>query len=296
MPERIRPLRLALPALVCAALALAVAAAHAARPVPALTGRVVDQARLLSPATAAKLERDLAALEASDSTQVAVLTVPSLDGDSLEEFSIKVVEAWKLGRDRKDNGALLLVAHKERKVRIEVGRGLEGKLTDLVSGRIIRGDIVPRFKQGDFDGGIAAGVGAIVGTVRGEYRWVGGERRGGRGGHREGLGTYVVIFVVFLLLARMGLILGTVAGGVALPVVAAMLFPAITYNGQVALGVVGLILGLITAAVMRLVGALGGRAGFFLGPGGFLGGGGGGGGGFSGGGGSFGGGGASGDW
>ena len=101
--------------------------------------------------------------------QIVVLTIPTLAGENLEEFSIKVAEAWKIGQKGLDNGAILLIAKQERKIRIEVGRGLEGKLTDLVSGRIIRGVISPKFKQGDFEGGIAAGVSAVMAAVRGEF-------------------------------------------------------------------------------------------------------------------------------
>src|SRR5919109_359798 len=127
--------------------------------VPALRGHVNDYAGILSAGAVQRLEQSLAEFERSDSTQIVVLTVPSLEGDSLEEFSIRVAEAWRIGQAGKDNGAILLVAKEERKVRIEVGRGLEGKLTDLVSGRIIRGEITPRFKAGDFDGG---GVGRVI--------------------------------------------------------------------------------------------------------------------------------------
>src|SRR5512136_3045756 len=145
------------------------AAAHPLE-VPQLQGRVNDYAQILSPKGKAAVERELLALEQSDSTQVVVLTVPSLEGASLEEFSIRVAEVWRIGQKGLDNGAILLVAKGERKIRIEVGRGLEGKLTDLVSGRIIRGEIAPRFKAGDIDGGVAAGVSAIMAVVKGEYK------------------------------------------------------------------------------------------------------------------------------
>ncbi|HOI17350.1 MAG TPA: TPM domain-containing protein, partial [Geobacteraceae bacterium] len=141
----------------------------AALDVPPLRAHVNDTAGMLSSAAEQKLEQELTAFEKSDSTQIAVLTIPSLEGESLEDYSIKVAEAWKIGQKGKDNGAILLIAKQERKIRIEVGRGLEGKLTDLLSGRIIRGEIAPRFKAGDFDGGVSAGVGAIMAAVKGEY-------------------------------------------------------------------------------------------------------------------------------
>ncbi|HXC94003.1 MAG TPA: TPM domain-containing protein, partial [Geobacteraceae bacterium] len=137
---------------------------------PALRGHVNDYAAMLSPERAAALEQQLSDFERSDSTQIVVLTIPTLGGESIEEFSIKVAEAWKIGQKGVDNGVILLVAKAERKVRIEVGRGLEGKLTDLVSGRIIRADIAPKFKTGDFDGGIVAGANALIEVAKGEYK------------------------------------------------------------------------------------------------------------------------------
>lgn len=145
--------------------------------VPPATGYVVDHAGLLSPGTRLKLEQFLENFEKSDSTQLAVLTIPSLQGEALEGYAIKVAESWGIGQKGKDNGALLLVTQAERKVRIEVGYGLEGRLTDLLAGRIIDDEITPRFKQGDFDGGIIAGVAAMAEAVRGEYQ---GSGRTGR--------------------------------------------------------------------------------------------------------------------
>jgi uncharacterized protein len=149
---------------------LLLAAPCAAVDVPPLRGHVNDYAGLLSPAAAQKLEAELSAFEQSDSTQIAVLTIASLEGQDLEQYSIGVVEQWKIGQKGIDNGALLLVVKNDRKTRIEVGRGLEGKLTDLVSGRIIRNEMTPAFKRGEFDAGVSAGVHAIMATVRGEYQ------------------------------------------------------------------------------------------------------------------------------
>jgi len=138
--------------------------------VPYLAGRVNDVAGILSNSTHAELESLLKAHEDSTSNQVAVLIILSLEGESLEEFSIKVAETWKLGQKGKDNGVLLLVAKEDRKVRIEVGRGLEGDLTDQTSGMIIRHEIVPRFRDGDYDAGVRAGVIAILGAIKGSYK------------------------------------------------------------------------------------------------------------------------------
>ncbi|MBF0298130.1 MAG: TPM domain-containing protein [Oligoflexia bacterium] len=125
---------------------------------------------MLSENSRQEIENKLIQLENSDSTQVVVLTIPTLEEENLEEFSIKVAQKWQIGKNKKDNGVILLVAKQERKVRIEVGRGLEGKLTDLVSGRIIRQEIVPYFREEDYNLGLVAGVNSIIAVVKGEYQ------------------------------------------------------------------------------------------------------------------------------
>ena len=137
--------------------------------VPPLTGRVMDLAHVLSAETAAALTSDLAAHETKTGNQVTVLVLPSLEGEPLEEWSHRVATSWKLGQKGTDNGVLLLIALKEKKVRIEVGYGLEGTLTDLRSAHIIRNEIVPRFRAGDIPAGIQAGVAAILNTIEGTY-------------------------------------------------------------------------------------------------------------------------------
>ncbi|HKN87573.1 MAG TPA: TPM domain-containing protein [Nitrospiraceae bacterium] len=137
--------------------------------VPPLTGRVVDLANLLPTDVAASLSAELAEHERKTGNQIAVLTLPSLEGESLEEFSHRVATTWKLGRKGNDNGVLLLVVPGERRIRIEVGYGLEGTLTDAKSSQIIRREIVPHFKSGDFASGISAGVEAIMATIEGSY-------------------------------------------------------------------------------------------------------------------------------
>jgi uncharacterized protein len=153
-----------------AALALAAAAAApaAAKEVPYLSGRVVDEAGMIPPDVAQRIETELEALERDTGIQVAVLTVPSLEGEVLEDYSLRVAETWALGRQGEDDGALLLVARDDRKMRIEVGYGLEGRLTDLQSGRILDDVMRPKFRSGDFGGGIEAGVDALAGTLRGD--------------------------------------------------------------------------------------------------------------------------------
>ncbi|MBT0664570.1 TPM domain-containing protein [Geobacter pelophilus] len=266
--------------------------------VPALQGRVNDYAGLLSPAAVQEVDGLLAGLEQSDSTQVVVLTVPTLEGEPVESFGIKVAEAWKIGQKRLDNGAILLIAKQERKIRIEVGRGLEGKLTDLLAGRIIRDEIAPFLKQGDFDSGIKAGVAAIAKVVRGEYQAQDKSRdlhRVKKGFHPS-LTLLVFLLVAIVFLGSISRFLGGLAGAVGLPLAAFLSFSGIGIAMLLGLAVAGFVLGLIVVAIFGS-----GGGGFWWGGGGFggYGGGdgwGGSGGGFSGGGGDFGGGGASGDW
>lgn len=145
------------------------AAAHAAPQIPALSGRVVDSANILSPATETQLSQQLAAHETSTSNQLVVLTVPDLQGYAIAEFALHAARNWQLGQRDLNNGALLLIARDERKIRIEVGYGLEGDLTDARSKRIIQKVIRPAFKQGNFDDGVSAGTDAIIGTIEGTY-------------------------------------------------------------------------------------------------------------------------------
>jgi len=164
--------------------------------VPPATGYVNDRADMLSPATERKLEEALRAFESSDSTQLVVLTIPSLEGEAPEEYSLRVAESWGIGQRDKDNGALLLIARDERKVRIEVGYGLEDRLTDLLAGRIIDLEITPRFRRGDFDGGILAGVEAMARAVRGAYRAEPAQKR-----RSSGFWTLLLFLGPWLLLA-----------------------------------------------------------------------------------------------
>ncbi len=139
-----------------------------AKDVPFLSGRVNDLAGIIPEPTRQQIENELKAYEAESGAQVAVLTVDSLDGDSLEEFSHRVASTWRLGQKHKDNGVLLLVAKGDRKMRIEVGYGLEPQLTDAQSGRILDNVVRPKFRAGDFGGGVRDGVESILGTLRGQ--------------------------------------------------------------------------------------------------------------------------------
>ena len=141
--------------------------AHALE-VPLLSGRVVDNAELLSPAARAEIAAKLKAHEDSTGNQIAVLTIPALEGESVEGYAVRVFETWKLGVKGKDNGVLLVVVPRERKLRIEVGYGLEGVLPDAVCSRIIRNVIAPPFKAGQFDQGLQDGVAALIGQLEGK--------------------------------------------------------------------------------------------------------------------------------
>ncbi|MDY0189716.1 MAG: TPM domain-containing protein [Desulfuromonas sp.] len=157
---------------------LCVVSVQAELEIPQLRGYVNDGANMIPAATELKLEQFLEQFENSDSTQVVVCTLPSLEGEDLEGAAIRIATQWQLGQRDKDNGALLLIAQQERKIRIEVGYGLEGKLTDLLAGRIIDNEITPRFKQGNFTDGIVAGVLSITEAVRGEYTGSGKSKKG----------------------------------------------------------------------------------------------------------------------
>ena len=136
--------------------------------VPPLTGRVVDQTGTLSGGDVAALTQSLKDLETRKGSQIAVLIVPTTDGEAIEQFSLRVAEAWKIGRKKIDDGALLVVAKNDRRLRIEVGYGLEGALTDATTKRIIDEDITPKFKSGDFAGGVSAGVSRMIRVIDGE--------------------------------------------------------------------------------------------------------------------------------
>jgi uncharacterized protein len=281
---------------------LAVAPAHAQGlvPVPPLEARVTDLTGTLTAGEQADLEQKLAAFEQRKGTQVAVLIVPRVAPETIEQYSLRVVEAWKLGREKPDDGVLLLVALEERALRIEVGYGLEGALPDAVARRIIDETITPLFRQGDFHAGIDAGVERIMRVVEGEAlpppdpRWRG---QPGNPGSLVPVVFFVVLVVGSVLRGLLGRSLGAIAtGGIA----GGLVYLLSRVIGFSILAGLGALLFSLFAGVARSV--RGGRGGGWGGPplgggwGGGLGGGGFGGGGFGGGGGGFGGGGASGRW
>ena len=170
------------------------AASVAALDVPYLAGRVNDLAGALSPAARDRIEQKLQGLEQRTGAQVAVLVIPSLEGDSLEAYSVRVAQTWKLGRKGIDDGVLFLVAKNDRKMRIEVGYGLEPKLTDALSRQILDDRVRPRFRAGDFDGGVEAGVEAVGAVIAGERLPPPAARRGTRGAGADRL-----LFILFFM-------------------------------------------------------------------------------------------------
>ncbi len=262
--------------------------------VPSLTARVNDYAGMLSPSTRQQLESVLTELEKSDSTQLAVLTITSLEGENLEDFSLKVVEQWKLGQKSLDNGALLLIAKNDRKLRIEVGYGLEGVLTDLQSSRIIRDIITPQFRNGNFDQGVIDGVSAMIGIVRGEFSEQDVTNSGnGSQGNTAGLMIFLIfaLFNIGKMFGRNKIMAGTI-GAVVAPIVGSL------FLGPQWPILLALIPGGFFAAYLAsaLLGSFSGSSGGHRGGYGGYSSGGSGGGGFGGGGGGFGGGGSSGSW
>ena len=265
--------------------------------VPPLKGRVNDDAGMLSPTTRQSLERNLEALERTETTQIVVLTVASLAGDSLEAFSLRVVEQWQIGQKDFDNGVLLLIVQRDRKLRIEVGYGLEGRLTDLVAGRIIRNVMVPRFRAGQFDQGVLDGVNAMIAAVKGEFETAAAPappRPPGAGAHHGMFGFILALFILHVL-GRLRRSLGILAGGFMVPIVGSAVL-GFSLPLFLMLIPVGLVAGLLAGVVGGPLN-FGHAHGRHRGGGFWIGGGGSGGfGGFSGGGGGFGGGGASGSW
>jgi uncharacterized protein len=264
--------------------------------VPPLTGRVVDQTGTLSSTDIAALTQKLQDFEAKKGSQIAVLIVPTTAPEAIEQYSIRVAETWKIGRRKVDDGVILLVAKDDHKLRIETGYGLEGALTDVAARRIIDEIITPKFRTGDFAGGISAGVDRIIAAVNGEplpapepQQSFGGE------GRIDMLFNPLVIFGVFvvggLLRTLLGRLIGSAATGGVVGLVAWLAI------GSLAFSLLAAVLAFAFAMFAESMVSSNGRSGSWSGGGGsFSGGGSSGGGGFSGGGGSFGGGGASGSW
>jgi len=164
--------------------------------VPALKHYATDLTGTLTPEQVAQLDQLLSSFDRTTSTQIVVLMIPSLNGDEIEDYSLRVAEANRIGKKGKDNGALLLVSKNDRKARIEVGYGLEGAVTDALSGQIIRQEIAPRFRQGDYYGGLRAGVEAIIAASKDEYH----ADPSSQGGRRSSPILFAVIMIAFALI------------------------------------------------------------------------------------------------
>jgi uncharacterized protein len=276
--------------------ALAPVGAFADVAVPSLHGRVTDVTGTLTRSQTTALENELAEFEARKGAQIAVLIVPTTEPETIEQYGIRVADAWKLGRKGVDDGAILLVAKKDRNLRIEVGYGLEGVIPDAVANRITDEIIVPFFKQGDYYGGIQAGVSRLIRLVDGEPLPPPSARDTSWAGWEQLVPfAFVAVFVLAgILRAIFGRLLGAAAAAAIATIVIWLVVGSIAV--AVLLGLLVFLFALIFGLQNR--GGYGGwssRPGGF-GAGGFRGGGFGGGGGFSGGGGGFGGGGASGSW
>jgi uncharacterized protein len=283
-------------------LALAVATPAAAQNFPQLTGRVVDQADLLNPQQEAQLTGKLEALQQRSSRQLVVVTVPSLDGYDIADYGYQLGRHWGIGQRGANNGVLLIVAPNERKIRIEVGYGLEGILTDALSNQIITNEMRPRFRANDYPGGINAGADAIIQQLQAppeaaEQRVVAAQQAENRRHaqrNRDGGAILPLVFWGFILLFVILPIFGAGLRGRRHRRNVAIWGPGTGSRGGSDIGwfLAGMALNSL-ARGSRRGGGWGGGGGSWGGGGGSWGGGGGG---FSGGGGSFGGGGASGGW
>jgi uncharacterized protein len=279
-------------ALLAAPLVFAAQLVAAQVPVPPLTARVTDLTGTLSADQRAALERKLAALESRKGSQLAVLLVPTTQPETVEQYAIRVFERWKLGRKAVDDGVLLVIAKNDRKLRIEVGYGLEGAIPDAIAKRIIDEEIVPPFKQGNFYGGVSAGADRIIKLIDGES--MPPPRRAAEPGSGwSGEGLFIAFIILAMLSQMMHSLLGRVPGAGVVGFSAGIL-------GYVLAGLaVAIVIGVIAFVLSLFIDAAGRSGRGWSSGGGWSSSGGGwssGGGGFSGGGGSSGGGGASGSW
>lgn len=268
-------------------------------PIPPLKQRVTDLTGTLPPADAQALDTKLAAWETQTGNQLAVLIVPSTQPEPIEAYSIRVADAWKIGRKGQDNGALLVLAKNDKKVRIEVGYGFEGVLTDVTARRIIGDTMAPLFRQNQFAQGIDAGVDQIIAVVnKGEP--LAAKPAAKPQSRSGGFPFEMMLIIVFVVVPVLGGILRRIFGTALGSTVGAGIVGAGAWVIAGSLLIAG-IAAVVALLVMLFAGAAGsgltrGSGGAWLPSGGWGGGGGGGGGGFSGGGGGFGGGGASGGW
>jgi len=273
--------------------------------VPPLTGRVVDQTGTLTSGDIAALNQKLKDLETRKGSQVAILIVPTTQPETIEQFSIRVADAWKIGRKKIDDGALMVVAKNDRHLRVEVGYGLEGSLTDVTTKRIIDEEITPRFRAGDFAGGISAGIERMIKVIDGEPLPAPQPPQWQDTGvlDESDLFNPVVLFGLFIVGAFLRTVLGRLVGAAATGGVAGLAAWLIagSLGAALLLGGIAFVIAMFAGGFVPLGAPGRGRYGGGWPGGGYSGGGwgggsGGSGGGFGGGGGGFGGGGASGSW
>ena len=182
--------------------------AWAAPKFPALTGRVVDDANILTPQTKADLDQKLAALEQNTSRQLVVVTIPSLGGYEISDYGYQLGRAWGIGQAKLNNGILFIIAPTEHKTRVEVGYGLEPIVTDAFSSVVIQTQVLPKFRKGDFNGGVEAGANALIEqlsleTSEAEKRAAAAAQKHGQGDGGGGLAGFLVTLVIFIFIARM---------------------------------------------------------------------------------------------
>lgn len=190
---------LALSVMLTAALLVGLASTASAEPkFPQLTGRIVDNANLLNAADRAVIETELKAIEDKSTDQVVVVTLPDLGGYAIDDYGYQLGRKWGIGQKGKDNGVLLIIAPNDRKVRIETGRGLEAHLTDAMSRIIIENAILPKFRRGDFSGGIRDGVRDIKATIEGDAEAVKERARGRVGEHQETDYTALIMMAIWI--------------------------------------------------------------------------------------------------
>lgn len=267
------------------------------QPVPRLTARVTDLTSTLTGEQQRALESKLAAFERQRGTQLAVLIVPSVAPESIEQYALRVVESWKLGRRGVDDGALLLIAKLDRKLRIEVGYGLEGAINDATAKRVISEVISPRFRNGDFSGGIEAGIDSLIKIVDGEQLPPPTSDVQPEGSTVDD-NLALLLFVGFLLVFVFGRVLRAIFGrflAAGIVGVAAGTATAVLLSSLVVSAIAGIVV-FLASLMFGTISSAGWSTGGFSWGSGRRGGGFGSGGGFSGGGGGFGGGGASGGW
>ncbi|MFA7193845.1 MAG: TPM domain-containing protein [Candidatus Paceibacterota bacterium] len=218
-----------------------------AKDVPEPSGHVTDLAKMLKTNQEAELEELLLSYKKTTSNEIAVLIIDSLEGEVLEQYSVKVAQQWGVGKKEKDNGVLLLISKRDRKIRIEVGYGLEGTLTDVLSGRIVDGEITPEFKDGNFYEGIKSGVDMIIKVIDGEYT-------------EENVQEEISSDVNLLVLGACAFVIALIgafqwiAGGISGGIIGGFIFWILFGPGFIILGVIlGAIVGVIGGFILRII-------------------------------------------